>query len=66
MFNLKKLLSESEYNQIRSKLDCINANLYNNVVLFDDMYWTQMKIKKLLYIIDELQGGFRNEGESSE
>lgn len=48
-------LSESEEVVIRNRLDEIEARMYHDAVVFDDVYWSHKKIKELLFIIYALQ-----------
>lgn len=51
-----KKLSREEDIIIRNRLDEIQARMYHDVVVFDDMYWSHKTIKELLFIIYSQQG----------
>lgn len=55
-------LTQAEYTVIRNRLDEMEARLYHNILIFDDGYWSHKMIKRLLFIISELQEGKREEG----
>lgn len=51
-----KILTKEEEAAIMNTLDCIHEKLYYDVVLPDDTMWSHKTIKRLLYIINILQG----------
>lgn len=48
-------LSRTRDTEIRNRLDEIQARMYHNATLFDDVYWSHETIKELLLDIYFLQ-----------
>lgn len=57
-------LSKKRDTEIRNKLDAVAHLLYHDIAPFEDLCWAHATIKELLFIVDELQRGMKDNGES--